>query len=220
MDDALEIKLMSRKSPLERGADGVVELLRVIDAHAGPLAPEHIYDKRLITYSHAAVAERVTQARGPRLVHLMRTADPEVSITLQLGRSGPLPFGVRARVPLNWIAQAPDARSRVVIDFVRAMAAATACSLGWAHPDADVVAAPGRHDPYQLEDSHWLDVLGPDLIASIGRERVESTPVHVRVDFGRRCAAADACHAARFRERRRALGASTRARAPHGCSGS
>jgi hypothetical protein len=177
--DALQIVLRSPHSLIERGPDGVVELLRVIDAHAGPLAPEHLHhNRKLLPYSHGAVVQMVVQARSPRLIHLVRT-DPEVTISPYFGRGGTVPTIVLARVPLEWIALEPDVHSGVVVDLVRAIAGAIGCRLGWAHPGADE-PGPLRGDPYQLVDAHWLDVLGPDLVATLGKDLVETTPVVAR----------------------------------------
>jgi hypothetical protein len=181
MEDPLQIRLLSSRSPLERGVDGVLEVLRCIDAHGGPLAPDHVYDKRLVPYSLAAVAEMLaTAARARRIyVRLLKSRDPEVSFVLEAARHAQVPMVLRIEVPLGWIAEEPESRSRVVVELTRALASATTATIGWAHPKADVVAPP-RGAPYQLEDAHWLDVFGADLIDQLGGERVESTPVVVR----------------------------------------
>jgi hypothetical protein len=175
----LEIEMLSPHRLHERG---ILELLQAIDAHAGPLAPEHIYhQKKLLAYSHATAVQMVLQERKPHYVRLVRNSDPEVWFTLFVGRGGPVPLSVRTSVPLEWIAHEPEARSGVVVDLVRAVATATACGIGWAHPNADM-DMPGQpqKDPYQLDTAHWLDVLGPDQVARFGRERVESTPAATR----------------------------------------
>ncbi|MBZ4415572.1 hypothetical protein [Myxococcus sp. RHSTA-1-4] len=165
--------------------------LRALEAYAGDWVPEVVHGKRWRKYSRDAVVKSLEERRDDDYssIGLYRTEWPAVDMTLRLGfssRSPRLDFSCSVK-PLSVFA--PTERCQQLVDMVRAWASrypvtyAVASSLA----EDQLSGAPcfGRDMQTTIRDGFdriyevsWLNIFGPKLVESIGRERVLSTPAH------------------------------------------
>lgn len=153
--------------------------------------PEVVKGKRGYKYSLANVWKAFEGESGPdRSIGLYRTQEPALDITLRL-RLPPLSPKLKLSVylqPLYFMAG--KERCGRLVALVRAWAGRYPTSYAVAHGMADsaLSGAPdfGRDDETVFRDGFdkvyelfWLNVFGPKLVETVGRERLLSTPAHL-----------------------------------------
>ena len=175
--------------PLERELE---PLLEGLESYAGDWMPDVIYGTQLHEYSRAAVARALDEARveGKTIIGLYRTKLPAMDGWLELGPGSRYKTYFRLK-PLS-LFETED-RSRSVVNVVRAWAqhlpvkyaGATAGiegELGIVHPYNQETWWSGD-EPDKVYDVDWLNVFGPKLVETVGRQRVLSTPAHLVEEF-------------------------------------
>jgi len=187
--DQLRIVLLSAATP---GREARIDaLLGAIDSHAGPLAPTNIAVDGDPAYAAPAVrkilAADLKSKRGRVMAQSVILYRPEPNIRMTISTLLPgesVDLEAELGVPLTWFAADGTARADLVVTLVAAMAEAMGASFGFAHGRTDLSVGRDEHytDPYapiKIVESHWVDVLGPELVEQLGRARVMSTPAEV-----------------------------------------
>jgi hypothetical protein len=176
-------------APLERELE---PFLQSLETYADAWMPEVIQGKRVRTYSRAVLRgslEEKRSAGGIASIGLYRKQWPGLSTMLSLWfapHPARLSF-VGSIQPLSVFADA--SKSRRFVEMVRAWASHYPVTHAWANSSAEdqLSGAPyfGREEETARRDGFdrvyelsWLNVFGPKLVESIGRERVLSTPAH------------------------------------------
>ncbi|AKJ02767.1 hypothetical protein ATI61_117157 [Archangium gephyra] len=164
---------------------------RALEEHAGDWMPDIASGRRRLKYSRANIWKALEDRRDERStgVWLYRTKRPALDLSLQLWLP-PLPpaLDVMATVqPLSLFAE--EERCRRFIEMVRAWASCYPVTHAAAHSEADraLAGAPdfgrdertARRDGFdKIYEVFWLNVFGPKLVETVGRERMLSTPAH------------------------------------------
>ncbi|PTL83129.1 hypothetical protein [Vitiosangium sp. GDMCC 1.1324] len=188
-EDSLLLIFDGAYDPQAARESALEPLLQVLEKHAGEWMPDVVKSKRQRKYARAAVWKAMEERGGERYTHcgLFRTKWPAVEMSLGICLP-PLPpmLDVYLNVkPLSFFAEME--RCRQFVEMVRAWAAHYPVSYAMAHSMADrgLSGAPyfGRDDKTSRRDGFdkiyevfWLNVFGPKLVESVGRERVLSTP--------------------------------------------
>ncbi|MFP2927269.1 hypothetical protein ACLESO_19140 [Pyxidicoccus sp. 3LG] len=165
--------------------------LQALEAHAGVWMPEVVHGKRSRNYSRAAVCKGLEEERGEVIasIGVYRKEWPALSMMLSLWfppHPPRLDFGGSIK-PLSVFADAE--RCQQFVDMVRAWASHYPVTYAWANSLAEdqLSGAPdfGRDTQTTIRvgfdriyEVSWLNVFGPKLVESVGRERVLSTPAH------------------------------------------
>jgi len=151
--------------------------------------PDVAKGKRQRKYARAAIWKSLEEERRERgaTIAFYRTKWPALEMTLSLWFP-PLPPELGATVsvkPLSFFAE-PE-RCRQFVEMVRAWASRYPVSHAMAHSadDAQLAGSPlfGRDMQTSIRDGFdkiyevsWLNVFGPKLVETVGRERMLSTP--------------------------------------------
>ncbi|RKH45179.1 hypothetical protein [Corallococcus sicarius] len=166
--------------------------LDALEKHAGGWMPTFVKTSRRRKYSRDAVWRAIEERRDDygSIIGLFRSEDPGVSLSLTLGLTQVEPdLRVRLSVqPLSFFAEEEACRSFVAM--ARAWAHRYPPHHATAHSAADRQLADfpffGRDDETYKRDGFdkiyelcWLNIFGPKLVESVGRERMLSTPAHL-----------------------------------------
>jgi hypothetical protein len=164
-------------------------LLQALESHAERWMPQIVNAKRRRKYSRAAVWKALEERRDENstLVGLYRTDSPAVSMTLKLWFP-PLPSRLRISLqiqPLSFFNEPEFCQE--FLTMVAVWASYYPVSYAMAHSMADhqlsfsssfgrgeATAQSEEHD--NIYELYWLNVFGPKLVESVGRERMLSTP--------------------------------------------
>jgi hypothetical protein len=191
-DDLLQLTFeasFDAQAPLGRELEPFLESL---ETNAEAWKPEVVAGKRLRNYSRAAVLKGLEEKRdgGDASIGLYRKQWPGLSAMLSLwSPSHPPRLNFLGSVqPLSVFAEAE--RCRRLVDMVRAWAAhypvthAWSCSLAehqllsnWNSGGNSQTAILDSFE--KLNEVAWLNVFGPELVKTVGRERMLSTPAHL-----------------------------------------
>jgi hypothetical protein len=163
--------------------------LQVLEAYADEWMPDVVNGKRRRKYSRPSFWKALGERRGERTsgLGLYRTKWPVLDMSLWLSFP-PLPPELSLMVkvkPLSFFAQAE--RCQKFVELVRAWASRYPVSHASAHStdDAQLAGSPrfGRDQQTSIRDGFdkiyevsWLNVFGPKLVETVGRERMLSTP--------------------------------------------
>ncbi|MBN9683674.1 MULTISPECIES: hypothetical protein [unclassified Corallococcus] len=192
MDDEF---LFIFKGGFDALADPLSELSPFFDAlesEAGDWMPDITKGKRRRGYTRAAVMKALSESRDENStsVGLYRTTEPKLDMTLLLWFP-PLPpaletwLNVKSLVPFT-----DEGHCRSFVEMVRAWAIRyPVASHAYAHSaaDSELSGAPhygreerlGRKNGFdQIHAVYWLNLFGPKLVDTVGRERMRSTPAH------------------------------------------
>ncbi|MBN1209652.1 MAG: hypothetical protein JXB05_32690, partial [Myxococcaceae bacterium] len=183
------------RSTIDHEADIQRELepfLQALEEHAGEWMPNIVEGKRQRKYSRDTLWKSLEEGStgyswGTGLFH---TTYPFASLALRFGVKN-IPRQLRAGLhiqPLTYFAEAE--RCRALIDLVRAWVCRYPVSYTSAHSTADNQLADtpyfGRDEETAFQDGYdkvyqvcWLNVFGPRLVETVGRERMLSTPAHL-----------------------------------------
>ncbi|NNB94288.1 hypothetical protein HI113_10265 [Corallococcus exiguus] len=179
----------SHRSALERELE---PFLQGLEAHAGDWMPDVVKGSRQRRYSRDAVvmALKERQDRYGSTVGLHRTTFPAVSLTIDLGLAL-TPAKIRVWLDVQPVSFFSDQeRCQEFVKTVRGWGSMYPAPYAVAHSAADRQLAGfprfGRDDETcerdgtdTVYDVFWLNVFGPKLVESVGRERMLSTPAHL-----------------------------------------
>jgi hypothetical protein len=164
-------------------------LFHTLEEHAGEWMPDVVSGKRQRKYTRAAIWKALEEKRGERTtsIALYRTKWPALVIWPRLTFP---PLAPELKILLEvqpFYLFAEVERCRRFIEMVRAWASRYPVSHASAHSQADdqLAGAPyfgreertARRDGFdRIYEVSWLNVFGPKLVETVGRERVLSTP--------------------------------------------
>ncbi|NVJ27861.1 MULTISPECIES: hypothetical protein [Myxococcus] len=167
-------------------------MFQALEEYAGDWMPDVVAGKRKRKYSRDSIWEALAEERRDKStsIELYRSSFPAVSMTLYVG------FATRRpRLNISLYVQptsffAGSERCSMFVELVRSWAARYPTSYTLAHSMADdqLSGAPnfGRDDETEQRDGfdkiyelYWLNVFGPKLVETVGRERMLSTPAHL-----------------------------------------
>jgi len=160
-----------------------------LEEYADGWMPDVVKGKRQRKYARAAIWKSLEEERQERrtAIGFYRTKWPALDMTLRLWLPPLRPeLGVTVNVkPLSFFAE-PE-RCRQFVELVRAWASRYPVSHAMAHSadDAQLAGSPGfgrdmqtsiRDGFDKIYEVFWLNVFGPKLVETVGRERMLSTP--------------------------------------------
>jgi hypothetical protein len=160
-----------------------------LEEYADGWMPDVVKGKRQRKYARAAIWKSLEEERQERrtAIGFYRTKWPALDMTLRLWLPPLRPeLGVTVNVkPLSFFAE-PE-RCRHFVELVRAWASRYPVSHAMAHSadDAQLAGSPGfgrdmqtsiRDGFDKIYEVFWLNVFGPKLVETVGRERMLSTP--------------------------------------------
>ncbi|HYO73044.1 MAG TPA: hypothetical protein VEU33_43980 [Archangium sp.] len=188
-EDSLWLTFKGAFDPQAAWESELEPFLQALEEHAGEWMPEIIEGKRRHPYTRTAVWKALEEKRHDRgtSLGLYRTKWPALDMWPRL-TFPPLPPSLTLLLkvkPLSFFAEAE--RCRQLMDMVRAWASHYPVSHAAAHSsdDAELADAPrfGRDQQTSIRDGFdkihevfWLNVFGPKLVETVGRERMLSTP--------------------------------------------
>jgi hypothetical protein len=162
---------------------------QALEASAGEWMPDVVEGKRRRQYSRAALWKSLEEKRHERgtIIGIYRTEWPALDMTLRLWLpplAPELDLTLQLK-PLSFFADAE--RCRGFVEMVRTWASHHPVPHASAHSVADRALAgspdfgrderTSRRDGFnKVYEVFWLNVFGPNLVETIGRERVLSTP--------------------------------------------
>ena len=163
--------------------------LQALEQYAGEWMPTLVKWKRRRNYSRDAFWKALEEGRDEdgAIIGLHRTGVPAVSLTLWLmPRLPKLDISLHVQPP-TFFANAE--RCRHFVDMVRAWTSRYPTPYAIAHGAADMgltgYPSFGRDEKTWSRDKFdkvyevfWLNVFGPKLVETVGRERMLSTPAH------------------------------------------
>ena len=165
--------------------------LQALEECAGEWMPDVVKGQRRRKYSRAAVLKSLEERRdgNSMAIGLYRTTSPALDFALDLWLP-PLPPKLDIWLdvqPLSFFSE--EARCRGFVEMVRAWASRYPVPYASAHSMADreLAGSPdfGRDEQASRRDGFdkiyevfWLNVFGPKLVETVGRERMLSTPAH------------------------------------------
>jgi hypothetical protein len=165
--------------------------LQALEEHAGEWMPDIVNGQRRRKYSRAAFWKSLEEqfAKSFSFIGLNHSTAPAMAMTINLFRNEtPRQLWFHMDVqPLTFFAE--EERCRKFVELVRAWSLHYPVSYVSAHSTADeeLADAPyyGRDKETARNDGFdkiytvcWLNVFGPKLIDTVGRERMLATPAH------------------------------------------
>ncbi|WP_141324895.1 hypothetical protein [Myxococcus sp. AB025B] len=191
-EDVLRLSLEGIFGHQEGVEHALAPFLLALEEYSADWMPEVVEGKRQRKYSRAAFWKAFDEERdeSSAVVGFYRTNRPSLDMTLRLFLE---PDECRLHI---WIAVQPQTffgqveRCRKFVQMIRAWASSYAVVNAMAHSMADRQLADypnfGREDEVTRRDGFdkiyelfWLNIFGPELVESVGRERVLSTPAHL-----------------------------------------
>lgn len=179
------------------GRAGMGAFIEALELHMGGLRPSAVegVERFGSTWPYSkeafwkALAEVMATPGARQNVFFERASSPcaRISLNLQEDLAGLQSWSIFLDVePFSFFEEPPHSaeRSRRILELVRAWAswypAHYAVAHSWA--DMELARAPGLYSREAYETVHqvyWLNVLGPELVKTLGRERVLSTPAYL-----------------------------------------
>jgi hypothetical protein len=169
----------------------LLPFLQALEIHTGEWMPDVVEGQRRRKYTRESFWKALEEEREERgaTVGLYRTRPPTLDMTLRLWFP-PLPprLDLTLKVkPMSFFSEAQ--RCHRFVEMARAWVCRYPTSHASAHSadDRELAGAPrfGRDEKTsrrqgfdQIYEVFWLNVFGPELVASVGRERMLSTPAH------------------------------------------
>ncbi|HEX5754187.1 MAG TPA: hypothetical protein VFZ09_48845 [Archangium sp.] len=190
-EDSLKLIFDGAFNPQAALEHELAPLLQALEEYAGEWMPDVVNGKRQRKYARAAVWKALEERRdGNRTaLGLYRTDWPVLDMSLSLWLPPRAPgLGILLKVkPLSFFTEVE--RCRHFVELVRVWASRYPVTYAMAHgtDDRTLAGAPnfGRDDETEYRDGFdkiyevfWLNVFGPKLVETVGRERMLSTPAH------------------------------------------
>jgi hypothetical protein len=191
LEDSLLLEFKGALDPqvaLERELE---PFLQALEEHADGWMPDVVKGKRQRKYSRPAIWKALEERLdgNSTALGLYRTKWPALDMALWLWlppRSPELDIGINVK-PLTFFAEVD--RCHQFVEMVRDWASRFQVTHAWAHSSDDAVLAGapsfGRDDETLFRDGFdriyevfWLNVFGPKLVETVGRERMLATPAH------------------------------------------
>ena len=190
-EDYLRLAFEGAFDPRAAWESELKPFLQALEKYAGEWMPDVVEGKRRRKYTHAAIWKALEEERREKgtTIGLYRTKGPALDMTLRLWFP-PLPpeldLSIKVK-PLSIFAEAE--RCHQFVEMVRTWASRYLVSYASAHSadDRELAGSPrfGRDMQTYIRDGFdriyevfWLNVFGPKLVESVGRERMLSTPAH------------------------------------------
>ena len=191
VEDSLRLTFEGALDP-QVALENVLEpFIQALEEYAGDWMPEVVSGRRRLKYSRANIWKALEERREERSTDawLYRTRRPILEMSLHLWFPPLSPaFDVMTTVqPITLFSE--EGRCRQFAEMVRAWASRYPVSYAMAHSVADraLAGAPrfGRDQRTSIREGFdkihevfWLNVFGPKLVETVGRERLLSTPAH------------------------------------------
>ncbi len=191
LEDSLLLKFEGAFDPQAMLESELEPFLQALEAGADGWMPDVVKGKRYRKCSRAAIWKGLQEERDGRMtdIGLYRTKAPALDMTLRLWfppRPPELYIWLEAQ-PLSFFAEAE--RCRHFVEMVRAWATRYPAPYASAHSMADRELSGGPFFGRDVETSRrdgfnkiyevcWLNIFGPKLVETVGRERMLSTPAH------------------------------------------
>jgi hypothetical protein len=189
--DGLTLSFKGAFDPQTELERGLAPFLLALEQYAGDWMPTLVKGKRRRKYSREAVWKALAEERDEysSIIGLFRGDSPAVSLALSVGLASPqskLRINLDIQ-PLTFFAETE--RCRQFVDMVRAWALHYPTPYAIAHGVADELLTDypcfGRDEKTWKRDGvdkvyevFWVNVFGPKLVETVGRERMLSTPAH------------------------------------------
>jgi hypothetical protein len=190
-EDSLDLYWEGTFDPQMEVKRAVEPFFQALEEYAGEWMPDFVEGKRRRKYTRAALWKSFEEkskesGSGCGLYH---STYPSVASSVSFHLL-PIPPSLDATIyvqPLTFFAE--EERCRSFVEMVRAWSAQYPVPYASAHSGADAVLADSpyygrdkqiaRHDGFdKIYEVCWLNVFGPKLVATVGRERMLSTPAH------------------------------------------
>jgi hypothetical protein len=188
-EDSLRFTFEGAMDPQAARESELEPFLQALEEHAGEWMPDVVEGKRRRKYARPATWKALEEERHDKgaTIGFYRTTWPALDMTLRL-RLPPLPPTLDTTIhitPLSFFED--EKRCRKFVEMVRGWASRYPVTHARAHStdDAQLTGAPnfGRDDETEYRDGFdkiyevfWLNVFGPKLVQTVGRERMLSTP--------------------------------------------
>ncbi|WNG58053.1 aminotransferase class IV [Archangium gephyra] len=189
--DCLRLDFKGSFDPQAARESELEAFLQVLEAYAGEWMPDTVKGKRQRKYTRAAVLRALEERGNERYTHcgLSHAQWPEVDMLLGLYLPPLLPMLDIVIKVKELFFFAKEDRCRHFVEMVRAWACRYPATHARAHSadDAELAGSPrfGRDEKTSRRDGFdkiyevcWLNVFGPQLVETVGRERMLSTPAH------------------------------------------
>ncbi|HEX5753154.1 MAG TPA: hypothetical protein VFZ09_43540 [Archangium sp.] len=188
-EDTLWLSFKGAIDPRAALEGGLEPLFHALEENADGWMPDVVNGKRQRKYARATIRKALEERRDENstALGLYRTSLPALDMSLWL-RLLPLPAEMDITLyvkPLNFFAEAE--RCRRFVEMVRAWACHYPVSHAAAHgsDDTELTGFPRfgrdretfhRNGFDKVYEVFWLNVFGPGLVETVGRERMLSTP--------------------------------------------
>ena len=188
-EDSLRLVLTSPFAPERELKKELEPFLSALEKYSDGWMPDVVSGRRHVKYSRASFWKALEQRRAEvgKRAYFYRTSSPALEMSLKLWFPPQLPeLSIMATVqPLSFFANAE--RCHQLIELARDWASHYPVTHAAIHSLADRALAGtpyfGRDEKVARRDGFdkiyevfWLNVLGPELVRSVGRERVLSAP--------------------------------------------
>jgi hypothetical protein len=185
--DDFILSVASPAMPLEQGFGGLEPVLDIIEALDPELRPDSVYlTTRRLKYSRQTLRKRLPESftGNGYSINLTRSQPPYVSLWLNTW-GGPNPgFGIELRIsPFGLVRESSHAERHAehLLSFVHALASCLPLSFGLGHSFTDLCLGTdprmqGTGVAMPINEVFWLNVYGLDMVQSLGRQHLLSTP--------------------------------------------
>ena len=194
--DRFDLMFIAPGNPVAHGHEGLGAFIEALDRHIGELEPTTVegVERYGSTWPYSkeafwkALAEVMGARDARRNVFFERPAGPRVAISVNVEEyQGRQSWNILLDVrPFSFFEEPGhvEARSRQFVELVRAWASWYPVHYAVAHSQADQELAKDPNlyptEKYaELNEVYWLNVLGPELVKALGRQRVLSTPAYL-----------------------------------------
>jgi hypothetical protein len=188
-EDSLRLDFKGSFDPQAARGSELEAFLQELEAYAGEWMPDAVKGKRQRKYTRAAVLRALEERGSERYTHcgLHHAQWPAVDMLLGLYLP-PLPPMLDIVIKVKTLSFfAKEERCRRFVEMVRAWACRYPVTHARAHSsdDAELAGSPrfGRDEKTSRQNGFdkiyevfWLNVFGPKLVETVGRERMLSTP--------------------------------------------
>ncbi|MFL5345347.1 MAG: hypothetical protein ACJ8AT_11165 [Hyalangium sp.] len=190
-EDSLDLYWDGTFDPQMEVERALEPFFQALEEYAGEWMPDFVEGKRRRKYTRAAVWKSWEEERDKSgsLIGLSHSTYPWVDMSVSFALL-PIPHSLHASLhvqPLTFFTE--EERCRRFVELVRAWSSQYPVPYASAHSGADAVLADApyygrdkqiaRHDGFdKIYEVCWLNVFGPQLIETVGRERMLSTPAY------------------------------------------